>query len=74
MSDLVGNLEDHFSHNEAHIISLQLSEEAGLGGHSRIKLRHPEEPNIVESNYSLQDDAIFDLAKTDLVNIMKLKV
>ena len=55
---------------------LQLSEEAGasMGAHSKLKLRHPVEPSIVESNYSLQDDAIFDLAKKDLVNIMKLKV
>ena len=28
----------------------------------------------MESNYSLKDDAILDLAKQDLVNMMKLKV
>ena len=55
-------------------IFLQLSDDSGLLTHSKIKLKRPSEPTIVESNYSLQDDAILDLAKKDLVNMMKLKV
>ena len=55
-------------------IFLQLSDDSGLVTHSKIKLKRPSEPTIIESNYSLQDDAILDLAKKDLVNMMKLKV
>ena len=55
-------------------IFLQLSDDGSLATHSKIKLKRPSEPTIIESNYSLQDDAILDLAKKDLVNMMKLKV
>ena len=57
-----------------------MSEDGSLATHSKIKLRRPSEsarasgPTIVESNYSLQDDAVLDLAKQDLISMMKLKV
>ena len=41
---------------------------------SRIKMKRPSEPLITESGETFKDEDILDMAKADLVKILKLKV